>query len=280
MSPGAFPSRRGPLDTALRMASFASWFGAIASAWLPVAPFLGRRAKVAWAGRCTQAFNQGMLRILGVKLRIHGPVPKEPFFLVTNHLGYLDVMVLASALRCAFVAKSEVAAWPVFGALANWSGTLFIDRRSGSDIARVNALIADRMEAGGSLILFPEGTSTDGERLEDFRSSLLQGPAAAALPVHYAALRYRAPGDAAPASRSMCWWGDMVFLPHFFNLFRMKGMVASIAFGLQPISDSNRKALAQQLRRGVEERLAFLVTREGGHQALIPARSILSEVAV
>lgn len=261
------------------MAAFAPWFAAIASAWLPIAPFLGRRAKVAWAGRCTQAFNRGMLRILGVKLRIHGPVPKGPFFLVTNHLGYLDVMILASTLRCAFVAKSEVAAWPVFGALASWSGTLFIDRRSGADVARVNALIAGRMEAGGSLVLFPEGTSTDGERLEDFRSSLLQAPAAAGLPVRFAALRYRAPGDATPAARSMCWWGEMDFLPHFLNLFRMKGMEASIAFGAIPVSDANRKALAEKLRRGVGERLAFLVSLERGNLARNPAQPILSEMA-
>lgn len=279
MSGIAYPSLRGPVATALRMAAFAPWFGAIALAWLPIAPFLGRRAKVAWAGRCTHAFNRGMMRILGIRLKVHGRPPRGPFFLVTNHLGYLDVTVLASALRCAFVAKSEVAAWPVFGAPASWSGTLFIDRKSSSDVARVNRLIADRMECGGSLVLFPEGTSTDGEGLETFRSSLLQGPAASALPVHFAALRYRTPGDAQPASRSMCWWGDMEFLPHFLNLFRMQGMEASIAFGNQPVADGNRKVLAERLREGVQDRLDYLESLERGPRARSPSQAMLRETA-
>jgi 1-acyl-sn-glycerol-3-phosphate acyltransferase len=234
------------------------WTAAIALAWLAAAPFLSRRAAIRWAGRCTRAFCRGVLRILGMTVDIHGAPPRAPFFLVANHLGYLDVMVLGALAPCAFVAKAEVASWPVFGALARWSGTLFIDRLCGADVVRVNALAAERLRDGGSLVLFPEGTSTDGTSIAPFRASLLQAPAAEGHPVHYAALRYRAPEGAPPARLCLCWWGEMDFLPHFLGLFRWRGLAVSAAFGPVPLRSTDRKSLAAALHRGVGERLHHL----------------------
>lgn len=242
---------RSPPAAALRFLAFLAWSAAVAAAWLLSAPFLGAPGRVARAGRLTQAYGRGMLRVLGIRLRVSGPVPPAPFFLACNHLGYLDVAVLSAAAPSAFVAKAEVAAWPLFGALAAWSGTLFIDRNSRADVARINTLIARRWAAGGSLVIFPEGTSTDGTRVLPFHSSLLHGPASSLAPVHYAALRYRATAGAAPAERSMCWWGDMEFLPHFLGLFRLQGLEADLAFGPQPLRHRDRKALAAALQAGV-----------------------------
>jgi 1-acyl-sn-glycerol-3-phosphate acyltransferase len=258
LTPPSSPARRSRLSSAARLALFGLWTAAIALAWLAASPFLSRRASIAWAGRCTRAFCRGVLRILGIVLDIRGTPPRAPFFLVSNHLGYLDVMVLGALAPCAFVAKSEVASWPVFGALARWSGTLFIDRLAGADVVRVNALAADRLRHGGALVLFPEGTSTDGSNLAPFRPSLLQAPVAGCHPVHYASLRYRAPEGAPPARSCMCWWGDMDFLPHFLGLFRWRGLSASVAFGPEPLRYPDRKSLAAALHRGVGESLERL----------------------
>ena len=202
-------------------------------------------------------WSRGTLRILGMKVAVTGDPPKAPFFLVTNHLGYLDIAVLASQVKCTFVSKSEVASWPLFGTLASLSGTLYIDRDSMRDTERVNARIKEHFSAGGSLALFPEGTSTDGRAVAPFRSSLLQYPAASGMEVRCAAIRYIAPEGSAPASESMCWWGEMTLLPHLVRLFGTAGTRAEVAFSPERIRGGDRKDLAMRLHaevgRGLEE---------------------------
>jgi 1-acyl-sn-glycerol-3-phosphate acyltransferase len=210
------------------------------------------------AARFARWWSLGTLKILGVRVITHGRVPAPPFFLVVNHLGYLDIAVIASQVPCTFVSKSEVAGWPVFGTLASLAGTLYVDRKSHRDAGRVSRLIPDHFAAGGSLALFPEGTSTAGYEVAPFRTPLFEFPAATRYPVHCAALRYRAPKGFPLAAKTMCWWGDAAFLPHFLNLFRMPGMVAEIAFAGGPISGADRKSLARVLQDAVGERLAYL----------------------
>lgn len=253
---------RGPAETSFRLAAFLAWSAAIAAAWAFPSPFLGPRARVSWAARLTSAWGRGTLRALGVRVEVGGTPPRPPFFLAANHLGYLDVAVIAAHLPCAFVAKGEVRSWPVFGALAAFSGTVFIDRDSPADIPRVNRLLARRLDQGGGVCVFPEGTSTGGEPMA-FRSPLLELPASRRLPVHYASLRYRLPRNAPSASRAMCWWGDMPFLPHFLRLFSLRGMEAELTFGPEAKRSGNRKALAAALSRAVRELLGLPVPPEG-----------------
>jgi 1-acyl-sn-glycerol-3-phosphate acyltransferase len=250
-----------------RLALFFLWTGAIICAWLVRSLLLPRRFRPIAAARFSRWWSLGVLRILDIKVRTHGRPPAPPFFLVTNHLGYLDIAVIASRIPCTFVSKSEVAGWPVFGTLASLAGTLYVDRGSRRDAGRVNRLIPDHFAAGGSLTLFPEGTSTAGYEVAPFRSPLLEFPAATRHPVHCAALRYRAPEGSAFAAASMCWWGDAPFLPHFLNLFRMRGMEADLAFAPRPVSGSDRKSLALILREEVGERLGYL---RGFDAAAIP----------
>ena len=207
-------------------------------------------------------WSRGTLRILGMKVAVQGEPPAAPFFLVTNHLGYLDIAVLASQVRCTFVSKAEVAAWPLFGTLASLSGTLYIDRESMRDTERVNARIAAHFSAGGSLALFPEGASTDGRAVAPFRSSLLQFPAASRMEVHCAAIRYIAPEGSPPASETMCWWGEMTLLPHLIRLFGTAGMLAEVSFSPEGIRAEDRKELATMLHAEVDRRLEALNGKE------------------
>jgi 1-acyl-sn-glycerol-3-phosphate acyltransferase len=261
---GAHPRRRGLPEAAARLAVFALWSAAIALAWVVRRIPVPKPARPALASRFTRAWGAGVLRILGVELRVHGRPPGPPCFLAANHLGYLDIPVIASQVPCTFVAKREVARWPGLGWLANLAGTLYVDRTSHRDADRVARSIARHFAAGGSLALFPEGTSSPGFEVGAFRSPLLAYPAEAGLPVHAAALRYRAPDGFPPAALTMAWWGDAAFLPHFLRLFRMPGMIIDLSFAPDPVSRPDRKALAADLRAAVAGRLDAL---EGGPKA-------------
>lgn len=199
----------------------------------------GRRQVRRWA--------RGLLRLLSIDVVVEGTPPTPPFFLVANHLSYLDIVVLLSELDTVFVAKREVRAWPVFGLGARAIGCIFVDRESRRDTVRVTDAMRRRLAEGAGILLFAEGTSSDGTTVLPLRSSLLELPAADALPVHTAALSYHTdPGDP-PAAESLCWWGDMTFLPHLALVCRLGPSVARVAFGRTAVSGADRKRLAAEL---------------------------------
>src|SRR5690606_14738865 len=118
-------------------------------------------------------FHRTCLRVIGIRIDQRGtPAAARPTLYVSNHSSYLDIVVLGALLPASFVAKAEVAGWPLFGLLSKLQRTVFIDRRRGSTLLQREA-IADRLKAGDNLILFPEGTSNDGNRTLPFRSALL-----------------------------------------------------------------------------------------------------------
>src|SRR5262249_48814010 len=112
-------------------------------------------------------------RVLGLSLKSDGPVPRTGL-LVCNHLSYLDIITLSALVPCAFVAKLEVRRWPIFGWLARAAGTIFVDRSHRSATERGVEQIREALESGLLVVLFPEGTSTDGNTVLPFKSSLLQ----------------------------------------------------------------------------------------------------------
>lgn len=223
---------------------------ATGSLFLAFAPRLCRRFRTGLFRRASRA----ALALLRLELRVLGTPPEPPFLLVTNHLSYLDVVVLASLVPGLFVAKAEVRRWPLLGPICRGFGTIFIDREDRRDLSRVLGEIEKALEYGEGVVFFPEGTSSPGDKVGPFRSPLLAVAARKALPVHYAALGYQTPEDAPPARLSVCWWGDMGFLPHLVSLFRLPRIEASLAFGPEPVVDTDRKRLAERLREGVERR--------------------------
>lgn len=202
------------------------------------------------------------LRALGVELTVAGPVP-GPGLVVCNHLGYLDVLVLAACMPAVFVAKREVASWPVFGWFARRSGTLFVDRTRPRDCARIVLEMRRALVSGRSVILFPEGTSSGGAQVLPFRSPLLE--AAGGFPVAAAALSYSLePGDGDPA-HEVCYWRDMTFGPHLLRLLSRRRIHAGLAFApaeKRPAGD--RKALARQLQGEVTSLLGQLRFQTSG----------------
>lgn len=143
-------------------------------------------------------------------------------------------------MPCFFVSKEEVRRWPYFGTLARANGTLFLTRSSRSSTNRVAKLIAERLAFPAPIILFPEGTSTDGSALLRFHPSLyepaIQGNAA----ITAAALRYLPAAGA--HERDFCWFGDDAFLPHLFKVLGTHGFSAEVRFGTPKVYADRREA--------------------------------------
>jgi 1-acyl-sn-glycerol-3-phosphate acyltransferase len=211
----------------------------------------GPGARRRFRERLFQGVCRTLLAVLRVRVRVSGPLPRPPFLLVSNHLGYLDVLVLASRLPARFVAKAEVRRWPLLGAVCSGFGTIFIDRADRRDIPRVLAAIARGLADGEGVVLFPEGTSTSGAAVAPFRSPLLALPARRGLAVHAARLSYST--DAA------CWWGETAFFPHLARLCRLSGIEATVGFA-EPVRETDRKRLAARLRDACQEMTAYGVT--------------------
>jgi 1-acyl-sn-glycerol-3-phosphate acyltransferase len=193
---------------------------------------------------------------------VEGRPPEPPFFLVSNHLGYVDVVVLGAQFPCVFVAKADVAHWPVFGALCRVADTIFIDRTSKRDIPRVIARIRQVLASGRGVVVFPEGSSTNGAEVLRFRPSLLETAAIAGIPVSYASLSYSTPPGAPPAHRAVCWWDEQTFASHFLGLLGLPEIRASVTFGGETIQERDRKILAERLQYAVRAQFRPVVGAE------------------
>lgn len=192
------------------------------------------------------------LRVIGGRLRVEGLPPRTPFLLVCNHLGYVDIPVLAACTDAWFVAKMEMRSWLLVGMLCRSVGTIFIDRKLSRDVLRVNRLIEDVLADGYGVVLFPEGTSTQGFEVRRFRTSLLDHAARTGMPVHAAALTYRTPPGEPPANLSVCWWGDAPLFAHAQRLFELRRFDAIVRFSPAAVSGSDRKELAASLHEEVQ----------------------------
>ena len=230
----------------------------------PVAP----RAGVAWQGICFQFWSRALCRILGVRVRSVGPPPRRPFFLVANHLSYLDIIALGTRLPCVFVAKGEIDRWPVMGALCRSVNTVFIDRTLKRDIPRALAKVHDLLARGQGIVIFPESTSSSGAGVIPFRSPLLELAVRLELAVHWAAITYSTPGDEPPAYLRVCWWGNMHFGPHVRELLLLDRIDATLVFGAEPVLEPDRKRLTARLYEAVAG--AFVPVPQGS-EPLSPA---------
>jgi 1-acyl-sn-glycerol-3-phosphate acyltransferase len=201
-------------------------------------------SRLGWVQRSSRSF----LRVLNLEVSSRGMPPRRGL-MVSNHLGYLDIIVYSSISPMIFVSKHEVRDWPVFGWLSACAGTLFINRGRKQDVERVTGEMAHALSTGVVVALFPEGTSSDGRGVLPFRSSLLEPAASKGWPVCPACLTYRVAGGS--AETDACYWGKMSFLPHLMKLLSKKAVYASVVFGTPVDGDSDRKLLASRLHREV-----------------------------
>jgi 1-acyl-sn-glycerol-3-phosphate acyltransferase len=188
------------------------------------------------------------LHRLGIELHLDGEFPSRGL-LVANHLGYLDILVLSALHPCVFVSKQEVRSWPLFGLMAQLSGTVFVDRARTSAAHTANVQMSRALSQGAVVVLFPEGTSSDGSRVLPFRPALFDAATKAGAYVVSAHISYDvADGSAA---NDVCYWGDMSFLPHLLRLLSRHGICARVRFAAETRKFDDRKLAARVTRETV-----------------------------
>ena len=211
-------------------------------AWVPEKS--RRAARAAWLQRATIRH----LKIFGFTSEITGQIPRTGL-LVSNHLGYMDILVLGSLTSAVFVSKADVRRWPVFGWLAALAGTVFIERERRLHVGAVNAQIQAALDDGMLVVIFPEGTSSNGADVLPFRSPLLEPVAGGTHHITISRLQYSLQdGDAADEA---CYWGDHSFFPHLLNLLGKRALHAKVHFAPYGSSTADRKELAKQLHAAV-----------------------------
>jgi lyso-ornithine lipid O-acyltransferase len=192
--------------------------------------------------RWTQQSGRGILQSMGIRFQIEGQPPAHGL-VVSNHLSYLDIIILAAAMPCFFVSKIEIGGWPFFGYAARIGGAIFLDRSSRKSSASVASQMSERFKLPVPVVLFPEGTSTDGRRVLQFHSRLIDPATATKTPITAAAVRYVIE-DGTP-ERELCWFGDALFATHLAKALGMPGFSAWVSFG-QPRIYTDRRAAAVQ----------------------------------
>ncbi len=190
---------------------------------------------------------RGFARVVGMRVEVTGTPPSGSFFLVSNHVGYMDIILLSTQLHTTFVAKADLNSWPVAGRAFAMADTIFVDRGLRRDVLRVVERVDREVDRGLGVVLFPEGTSSKGEEILRFKPSLLEFAARRDHPVHFATLSYSTPEGRPPAQDTVCWWGDEDFLPHMLRMLELPRFQARLVFGPHPVHAADRKVLADKL---------------------------------
>jgi 1-acyl-sn-glycerol-3-phosphate acyltransferase len=205
-------------------------------------------------------FAGRLLRATHITWRVDGIFP-ESGVVISNHLGYLDIMVFAAQHRCVFVSKAELADVPLLGWMTTMSGTVYVARGSGGSAVRARSGLQAAAEAGVPVVIFPEGTTSDGSGLLDFRSGLLAQVLEAGQSVTAAHVRYSLTEDNGPdvsVENDVAFWGDDAHLfRHIFRLLTLRGIEVNIRIAEKPIefvaTFHERKQAAVEARAAVME---------------------------
>lgn len=181
--------------------------------------------------------------ILGIHITITGASDKHSaYFVVSNHCSYLDILVIGSILPSAFISKKEVASWPLLGLLAQFGGTIFIDRESKAASVKSFQEIKNRLNSGISVIVFPEGTTNNGVTMRNFKSTFFKIPLEANTPVLPISLMYSHIDRelvTPDTIDTVAWHGDMELLPHLWNVLGRKRIDMRIHFN--PVFNNSTK---------------------------------------
>jgi 1-acyl-sn-glycerol-3-phosphate acyltransferase len=254
--------------SALLAATRLSLYLALTLALMPVQAIL-LMTGASLATRLPRAYHVMCRRIFGVRVAVSGAMSAEhPTLFVANHMSYLDITVLGSLIAGSFVAKAEVSGWPLFGWLARLQRTVFVDRQRASTISQ-GEVMRGRLKAGDNLVLFPEGTSSDGNRTLRFKSSLLGVAdvmiADRPISVQPVSLAY-ARLDGIPIGRAarpfFAWYGDMMLASHMWRMAGLGTMTVAVHF--HPPTNvavcGSRKGLARATHAAVAHGVAALLS--------------------
>jgi len=203
-----------------------------------------------------QAWALDLLALLAIQFEVKGEPPKSgPMLLVANHISWLDIVLLLATGHCRFVAKAEIAHWPLLGLLSRGVGTLFIARESSRDALRVVHHMAEELRAGEILAIFPEGTTSNGLQLLPFHANLFQAAISAHAPVQPVALRFM---EVATGQLSLapCYIDDDSLMDSIWRTLKSPPLCATLRFGKPQLSEGReRRKLAGDVRSTIHEML-------------------------
>lgn len=208
----------------------------------------GRHARIRW-------WSAGLLRAVGVRLTVRGTPRPGASLLIANHVSWLDIAALHAAVpQARFVAKADIHHWPLLGWLVAGAGTLFIERERKRDALRVVHTMAEALQAGQTVAVFPEGTTGSGREPLPFHANLLQAAIATATPVQPAVLRYHQPGQRFSAAAEFV--GDTTLVRSVWRVATARGLAVDVDLLLsQATAHADRRALAEHLRNVVADQL-------------------------
>src|SRR5215472_13423752 len=201
-------------------------------------------------------YHRALCALLGIRIRVMGQrTPQRPLLLVANHSSWLDVPIITAVAPVVFVAKQEVASWPLLGLLAKLQRSVFVDRARRHKTGEVNAEIAQRLAAGDPVVLFGEGTSSDGNRILPFRTALIGAARDALAEAEHTRRVWLQPMSIAyirlfglPLGRQhrplVAWYGGSPLWPHLLGIARRGGIDVVVTWG-EPVAfdeTSDRKS--------------------------------------
>ena len=206
------------------------------------------------------AYHKFVASLFGIRIRVLGqPVKDQGVLLLANHTGWMDIVIFSAVMPLSFVAKSEVNSWPFFGTLARLQRSVFVTRQRRSQAGKARDDIRDRLLAGDALVLFPEGTSSDGNKVLPFKSALL-GAAEAKIggrhvlvqPVSTAYTGVHGIPMGRETRPLFAWYGDMELVPHLWEALKAGPLDVVMEFH-PPLSldTMDRKQLAKEAELAV-----------------------------
>jgi 1-acyl-sn-glycerol-3-phosphate acyltransferase len=247
---GGFVAVLRSVVRSIKAAAFFAWYGLDLAIRSPKT----RRDRAAWLSK----FCAAMLGAFGVRFTVEGDFPKSGV-LISNHTGYLDILVYAGLSPVVYCAKAEMERWPLLGWMATMAGTVFVDRGAGGSAERAKSGMQAAESEGVPVTFFPEGTTSNGEQVLPFRTGLLAVSMEARQPMTAAFVRYTLEQDNGPGvtvEDDVCFWGDdATMLKHIFKFVGLKGVHAWVKIAPAPIvfsrDDLNRKEAAVEAREAV-----------------------------
>jgi 1-acyl-sn-glycerol-3-phosphate acyltransferase len=244
------PSETTP--TAVRWFRWCRFLWHVASALMLVGLVFPRVAPRTHA-RLTRWWARKLLRILGIVLSPHGAVPPDAardYIIASNHISWVDIFVISAAHPSLFIAKAEIRDWPIAGWICDKAGTIFIRRARRSDTAKINETMRAVLARGFTIGFFPEGTTTPGDKLLKFHTSLFEPAVANGATLAPVALRYRLNnGEPSPA---IAFVGEISFLESVALIIRQRKMIAEVTFAPPiPAAGLLRRDLAQRAESAI-----------------------------
>lgn len=234
-------------------------FAALTLPLMPVQAMLIRLAPNA-AKRLPLNYHRMVARILGVEVKLVGGIAEAgPLLIASNHVSWLDIVVLSSIAPVSFVAKREVAGWPFFGWLAKLQRSVFVDRTRRQATGVSHDELSERLSAGEMLVLFAEGTSHDGMTVLPFKSSFFGAAERLSVPVQPVSIVY-AGHRGLPMTRRhrplYAWYGDMELAPHLWQALASGPIEVTVVCHTPLPTGMSRKELALQAERAVQKSLS------------------------